>query len=230
MRILLVSATIFEIETTINWLRARATSEQGNCLLYNGMEVQVLCTGVGMMATAFALGQQLASGQPPNLAIQAGIGGAIDRSISLGDVVRVSTETMGDLGSEAPDGRFLSLAEIGLPAGFPFNQREALVAPTPSASLPFREVNGLTVNKVTGSAAGVAHLRKRFPEAQVESMEGAAFFYACLRAGVEPLQLRAISNYVEVRQREHWKMKEAVEALNSALQRLLGPFLKGREE
>jgi futalosine hydrolase len=43
---------------------------------------------------------------------------------------------------------------------------------------------------------------------------------------VEPLQLRAISNYVEVRNREAWKIKEAITALNEAVQQLLGAFIQ----
>ena len=56
-------------------------------------------------------------------------------------------------------------------------------------------------------------------------MEGAAFFYACLSAGLEPVQLRAISNYVEPRNREAWRMREAITALNDTLRQLLGSFL-----
>jgi len=68
-------------------------------------------------------------------------------------------------------------------------------------------------------------MKARFPEAQVESMEGAAFFYACLQKGIEPLQLRAISNYVVPRNRESWRMQEAIVALNEQLQELLRAFV-----
>lgn len=225
MKILLLSATISEIEPTVNWLRARAETEAGNVLHFNGVSIEVLFSGVGVMATSFALGQRFALAELPGLAIQAGVGGAIDRELKLGQVVRVRTERCGDLGAEAPDGRHLSLGEIGLHPGLPFNQHEVLEAPAGLAALPFTDVAGVTVNRVSGSEAGISRLRARYPEAQVESMEGAAFFYACGRAGVEPLQLRAISNYVEIRNRENWQMREAVAALNTALQQLLGAFI-----
>lgn len=226
MNILLLSATLFEIEPTVNWLRARAEEEEGNILHFGTVSIEVLFTGVGLTATAFALGHRFGSGALPQLAIQAGVGGAIGPELALGQVIRITSERFGDTGAEAPDGTHLSLGEIGLHPGRPFNQREVLEIPAGLASLPFPEVAGISVNRVSGSAEGIARLRARFPEAQVESMEGAAFFFACLQAGVEPLQLRAISNYVEVRNREAWKMKEAIVALNEGLQQLLGAFIQ----
>ena len=226
MNILLTSATLFEIEPTINWLRARAETEEGNVLRFGTVSVEVLFTGVGLTATAYALGARFGGCGLPSLAIQAGVGGAIDSGLALGQVVRVTTERFGDLGAEGRDGKHLSLGEIGLHPGRPFNQQEILEAPPGLASLPFTEVAAISVNQVSGSAEGIARRKERFPEAQVESMEGAAFFYACLQNGVEPLQLRAISNYVTPRDRESWRMKEAIAALNTQLQSLLGAFLE----
>jgi len=48
-----------------------------------------------------------------------------------------------------------------------------------------------------------------------ESMEGAAFFYACKQAGVPCLQIRAVSNYVEKRNRDAWQIGLAIKNLNS---------------
>lgn len=225
MRILLTSATTFEIAPTISWLRERADKTEANVLTIGRVEVEVVFTGVGLTATAFALGHRFGAGELPQLAIQAGVGGAIDRALSLGEVVRISSEVFGDLGAEDGDGNFLSLADIGLPPGPPFNDKGTLM-PETAAHLPFPAVAGMTVNQVSGSQATITKRTARFPDVQVESMEGAAFFYACMQAGVEPLQLRAISNYVEPRNRDAWRMGEAITALNEALEKILGAFLK----
>lgn len=225
MKILLVSATLFEIEPTVNWLRARAETEAGSVLNFGPVSIEVIFTGVGLTATAYALGARFGGGDRPDLAVQAGVAGAIDPSLELGQVVRVSSERFADLGAEDKDGGHLSLGEIGLHPGAPFDEREALVAPPGLASLPFPEVAAISVNRANGSAAGIARMRARFPGARVESMEGAAFFYACLQNQVEPLQLRAISNYVAPRNREDWKMQEAIAALNARLQELFGAFI-----
>jgi futalosine hydrolase len=225
MKILLLSATLAEIEPTILWLRARAASEAGNVLQFEGVRVEVLFTGVGLPATALALGLRFGGGDLPALAIQAGVGGAINREIPLGEVVRVSSECFGDLGAEDRDGRQLSLGDIGLPPGPPFNGEELLVAPPGLAALPFREVAGISVNRVSGSENSIRIMRERWSKAEVESMEGAAFFFACLKVGVEPLQVRAISNYVEPRNREGWQMGLAITNLNEQLQAMLGAFI-----
>lgn len=225
MRILLTSATTFEIAPTISWLRDQSTGSTANVLEFGKVEIEVIFTGVGLTATAFALGHRFGTSNLPQLAIQAGVGGALDLSLQLGDVVRISSETFGDLGAEDQDCSFLSLHAIGLPPGPPFNESGQLV-PGTASHLPFPDCGGLSVNQVSGSAQTIAARRKMFPGAQVESMEGAAFFYACMQAGVEPLQLRAISNYVEPRNREVWRMGEAIKNLNEALQRVLSAFVR----
>ena len=48
-------------------------------------------------------------------------------------------------------------------------------------------------------------------------MEGAAFFQACMTEGVAFSEIRAISNYVEPRNRDNWKIAEAIENLNKTL-------------
>lgn len=224
MRILLTAATTFEIAPTVNWLRSQAERTEANILFFDKTEIEVLFTGVGLTATSFALGHRFGSGDLPQLAVQAGVGGAIDRSLELGEVVRISTETFGDLGAEDAKGQSLTLSDIGLPPGPPFSDNGRL-EPGTAPQLPFRACAGLTVNQVSGSSTTIRKRTSLFPHAQVESMEGAAFFYACQQAGVEPLQLRAISNYVEPRNREAWKMGEAIQSLNQALEQLLQAFI-----
>ncbi|MBC6994681.1 futalosine hydrolase [Neolewinella lacunae] len=221
---LLLSATPFEIAPTVAWLRDRAIREEGNVLVFARTSVEVCFTGVGLPATAFALGRRLGSGPVVGPMVQAGVGGALDPTLALGEVVRITSERFADLGAEDPAGHHLRLSDIGLPPGPPFDGEEVLRLPPGYARLPFRECAGYSVNRVSGNDQSISVLRRRLPEAQVESMEGAAFFYACLSAGLEPVQLRAISNYVEARNRANWRMGEAIGALNAALQQMLLPF------
>jgi futalosine hydrolase len=51
----------------------------------------------------------------------------------------------------------------------------------------------------------------------VESMEGAAFFFSCLQAKIPFLEIRGISNYVEPRNRENWCIGLAIENLNTTV-------------
>ena len=226
-RVLIVAATPLEISATVSWLREQAVSEELNQLTFPGATVTILFTGVGPVATAITLAEYFAANRdtPPTLALQAGIAGALDRSLTLGDVVQVSRECFGDLGATDKDGSFLSLKDIGLPPGPPFGEDELLRLPPYAVRTPFPEAAGVTVNQTTGEADRIAALRARWPRAQVETMEGAPFFLTCLRAGVAPVQLRAISNYVEPRNRSAWRLDLALPALNTAVRSLLTPFL-----
>jgi futalosine hydrolase len=79
---------------------------------------------------------------------------------------------------------------------------------------------GITVNTVHGNELSIARVVERF-QPVVETMEGAAFMYACLVSGVRFAQVRAVSNMVEKRNRAVWKMGEAVAALADVGLRLI---------
>src|SRR5437660_2338396 len=76
--------------------------------------VDVLVTGVGMVATAARCARTLAR-TPYGLALNVGVCGAFDPSIPLGTVVHVVRDRIAELGAE--DGEtFLTMTQIGLPA------------------------------------------------------------------------------------------------------------------
>lgn len=223
MTILLVAATPFEIAPTLAWLASNAQKEASGLFRMGQAAVFPLVTGLGMSATSWHLGRFFASNHV-DLAINAGIAGAFDTSLYLGDVVQVVSERFGDLGVEEADGRFTDLFELGFwendGALFSNNQMVNPGAALQKGILP--PVSGLTVNKVHGHAPSIEAIRQKYPDAQVESMEGAAFFHACLLAGTPFMQIRAISNHVEARNREAWDIPLAVERLNGVLKECLG--------
>ena len=224
MEILLVAATPFEILPVQEWLKKEFSVDKDGIFRKKDLQVTVLITGVGITATAWNLGRYLAR-QQPDLAVNAGVAGAFDRSLQLGAVVHVVSERFGDLGVEESDGRFTDLFELGLlePAEKPFINAQ-LYNPAASESRFLPPAKGLTVNKVHGSQASIDAVRVKYPDAQVESMEGAAFFYACLQTNVSFLEIRSISNYVEPRNRAGWQLGPAIENLNGTLVEMLGSF------
>jgi futalosine hydrolase len=224
MQILLVSATIFEIAPALNWLEEHFAANEKGVFEKNDLAVFPLITGVGSTATAFHLGQFLAQNQP-DLAINAGIAGAFDRNFQLGDVLNVVTERFGDLGVEEADGRFTDLFELGLlEKNTPPFINGLLRNPAAEQASFLPPAQGLTVNKVHGTAASIAAIQAKYPSAQSESMEGAAFFYACLLAKIPFLEIRSISNYVEARDREKWNLPLAINNLNHAVIAMLETF------
>jgi futalosine hydrolase len=176
----------------------------------------VLITGVGPIATTWAVTNHLATNQY-DLVIQAGVAGTFHHHLLLGTLVWVVADTYGDLGAEDHD-NYLSIYDLGLqqPDEAP-HKGGMLPAPTEGVPVPagMPQTTGITVSTVTGCDATVA--RRAAMGHGTESMEGAAFHYACLKAGVPFMQVRALSNYVTPRDRSSWKMKEAIIALNDWL-------------
>lgn len=221
MIILLVAATHFEIAPTVEWLEKTSTKLDESTYQNGENIIRVLVTGIGGVATAFSLGVVLTSFWP-DLAINAGIAGALDRNLQLGAVVHVVNEQFADLGVEQPDGRFSDLFSVGLlEVNHPPFINKHLKEHFSNYNQFLHKVHGISVNKVHGNEGSIEQLRANYPNAQVESMEGAAFFYACLLAEVSFVQVRAISNYVEKRNRDNWKIPEAVANLNDVLRAML---------
>lgn len=217
MNILLAAATGAEIALFKETIGHKWKQVSERVFEHNGNMMHTCITGVGMAATAYAVTKAL-SLQRFDLAIQAGIGGSFDRSIELGEVVAVVSEQYGDLGAEDHTD-YIDIFHLGLIAKdvFPFKDM-ALHVPESKYldSIALKKVNGLSVNTVTGNEASLRRLMTAY-NCQVESMEGIAFHYVCLMEGVDFLQVRSISNYVEPRDRNSWKMKEAVQHLNDWL-------------
>lgn len=176
----------------------------------------ILVTGVGPIATTWAVTSHLSAYQY-DLIIQAGVAGSFHHHLPLGTLVWVVADTYGDLGAEDHD-KYLTVFDLGLMKhDDAIHSAGMLPAPTAGFPLPggMPQVTGITVSTVTGSAATVAH-RAAMGHC-TESMEGAAFHYACMKAGMPFIQIRALSNYVTPRDRNSWKMKEAIIALNDWL-------------
>ena len=76
------------------------------------------------------------------------------------------------------------------------------------------------MNTVHGNDSSIAAVVQRY-QPEVESMEGAGFMYACLVEGVPFAQVRAVSNVVERRNRDAWKLKEAVDSLGVTTLKIL---------
>jgi futalosine hydrolase len=185
--------------------------------------MDVLVTGVGMVATATWCTRALER-ERYDLALNLGVCGTFDRTLPPGEVVHVVTDRLAELGAEDGDA-FLTIQQLELLGENepPFvNGRLVNPAPPSSATLErLRGVDGITVNTVHGREQSIASVTDRFSP-QVESMEGAAFMYACLVHGLPFAQVRAISNVVERRNRQAWKLNVAIGNLSETALRLLG--------
>jgi len=220
MRILLVAATSFEVAPTLEWLQMHCQQIGNYQFKKDFLELQLLLTGVGMPLTAYALTKSLGASKPFDLVINAGIAGALDPELEIGQVVQVKSEQFADLGVEEADGSFTSMHGLDLVPSdqYPFMGGKLTNPDADESFLPL--VEAISVNKVHGYAPSIEALKERF-QADIESMEGAAFFYVCLMEQVKFLQIRSISNYVETRNRENWNIPLAIQNLNKVLTEML---------
>lgn len=223
MRILVVAATAGEIGPLAERLRP-VSSAHARLARYTttAHEIDVLITGVGMVATASWASRQM-SLAAYDLALNLGVCGSFNPAFAPGAVVHVVSDWFPELGAE--DGEaFLTIQQMGLlgESEPPFVDGRLVNASPPErvARLTLPAANGITVNRVHGDDRSIALVRTRF-NPDVESMEGAAFMYACLVHGVPFAQVRSVSNVVERRNRDAWKMGPAIEALNATAWRIL---------
>lgn len=216
MRILLVAATSFEVAPTYEWLQLQCQQIGNHHFKKDFLEVQVLITGVGLPLTTYALTKALQTSKPFDLLINAGIAGAINAKLEIGQVLQVTSDQFADLGVEEANGDFTSMHALDLlPSNqYPFSGGKLLNPNADASFLP--SVTAISVNKVHGYPPSIEQLKENY-EADIESMEGAAFFYVCLMEQVKFLQIRSISNYVEARNRDNWNIPLALKNLNEVL-------------
>ncbi|MFG1883580.1 futalosine hydrolase [Micromonospora sp. NPDC049102] len=186
--------------------------------------VTVAPVGVGPAvagaATARLLALAEAAGRPYRAVVSAGVAGGFTGRAAVGDTVLGTASIAADLGADSPDG-FIGIDELGMPpallgSGSVVPADAALLA-TLRAALPTATVGPvLTVSTVTGTAAGTEELRRRHPEAVAEAMEGYGVAVAAAQAGVPFAELRTISNPIGPRDRDAWRLREALSALTKA--------------
>jgi futalosine hydrolase len=219
MRILVVTATDAEVAPLVKSLAPASTrSSRLKAYTYGRHAVDVLATGVGMVATATWCSGVFAR-ERYDLVLNAGVCGSFRPGLPPGTVVHVTTDHIADFGAEDGDA-FLTVQELQLlPADeFPWTSGR-LVNSVPPDNEALRRLpvgDAITVTTVHGNDATIARAVERY-NPHVESMEGAAFMYACLVHGVPFAQVRAVSNIVERRNRAGWKLSEAVEALGATV-------------
>jgi len=64
-------------------------------------------------------------------------------------------------------------------------------------------------------------------EVDLENMEGAAFFHVCQQEQQRFLELRAISNVVDI-ENDQWDMEGSVKALTTGLHQLIDHLQQGK--
>ncbi|MFN8509500.1 MAG: futalosine hydrolase [Deinococcaceae bacterium] len=189
---------------------------------FQNPSVPIVVSGIGAVGAALSTQQAIALHQP-DLLIHLGIGGVYPgRGVFPGQAVCASAVTYGDLGAEDGQG-FLSLSDLGFSMlggfynGLPVWEGSHALA----TRLDLRSGLFVTVNTTTGSRATLDKMSLRYPDALVEDMESAGVVHGALLREVPTLVVRGISNEVGPRDRETWKIREALNACSKIFSQIV---------
>ncbi|GAA4437978.1 futalosine hydrolase [Phytohabitans houttuyneae] len=183
---------------------------------------QVAAVGVGAASAAAGTARLLAlaeaAARPFQAVILAGIAGGFAHRAPLGATVLATRSIAADLGADSPDG-FIPLDELGF--GTAIAEADPTLLGRLRDALP-DAITGdvLTLNTVTGTAETAQALRRRFPAAVAEGMEGYGAARAAIDAGLPFAELRTISNAIGPRDRAAWRIPDALAALTRAARSL----------
>lgn len=211
MHCVLVAATAQEVEPFVNHYY------QTNKQLYIDFTLHIIITGVGMVATTYHLTKYLAL-HKPDVVIQLGIAGSYTPSLPLCTVVAVKADCFADVGVVEQTG-WADAFDLKLTKknAFPYTQKKLK---NPHTMLLKRSqlalVQAATVNQISTSKKVIAAIVHHY-NPTIETMEGAALHYVCLQYGVPYIQLRGVSNYVGVRNKQKWNTAGAIAASNKVL-------------
>ena len=168
-------------------------------------DCNLLITGMGMVNTSIKITKELMLNNY-DLLINMGVAGSFSQDYIIGDVVEVVEDNFAELGFE--NGNYFGH----------FYELEIKYNVTAKTNL--QKVKGITVNTVHGNEQSITEIVKRLNPG-VETMEGAAVFKVCSEFSVPCMQVRAISNNVEKRNKENWNMPLAIHNLNNQVEKII---------
>ncbi len=225
----------------MNILIVAAEQEELDCAInaYNNLKGQLgekvsvtfRLTGIGATQACHTVTREiflaLMEQKPYDFVLDIGIAGSYDmEAFPMGSAAIVSEEHFGDLGFETDNGfkdlfQYGILQKNGIPytdgalkrVALPFTQVEQQLA-------KYKEGIGITVQTVTGDPEKVNSLIERY-HPHIESMEGAAVYFACIMEKVPVVELRTVSNAVGERDMKKWDIPAALTTLEKCCTEIL---------
>ncbi len=211
MKVLLLAATANEIAYFMRHYRTSKKSQ------YIEFELDILVSGVGIMATTNALTHYLCH-QKPDVVINVGIAGCFDKKMSLGTAVAIKKDIIADMGVYE-QGNWIDIFDMKMikPNTAPYKNKGLTNANTEfldRTRLPL--VNAITVNQITTNKKMIEAFAAKYKPV-AESMEGAAVHFVAQQFNVPYIQIRGLSNYVGERNKAKWQIKDAIKNSNQVL-------------
>lgn len=214
--ILIVASTKFELNQIISqFIFSNKKDQNISSYIFKNLNIDVLISGIGIPSTTYKLTKAL-SIKKYDLVINVGICGSFNNNLIIGKLVNVIEDQFADIGLTDVNNNFISLFDEGFvfENEFPFKNKK-IISPT-NYILNVANVTGITVNTSSGNAEQIKIRKQKF-NADIETMEGAAVGFVCLLEKVDFMQIRAISNMVEPRNKNNWNIPLAIENLSNLI-------------
>ena len=216
MKILICAAEQEEIECAQQALRVYESK------LADKVQIDFMLTGVGTTSTCYRLTKQLVEAESPYaFVLNIGIAGSYDLSaFPIGSVALIEKEFAGYLGFMTGSGFQTLFDSKTLDANlFPFIDGELRAPVLPELfegiAKCFKKGTGVTVQTISCSQKTKQRLIDKYSP-NIESMEGAGFFYVCLNERINFMELRSVSNEVGIEDSSKWDTPAALKALTDA--------------
>ena len=166
---------------------------------FDAPDVAVRYTGVGLTAAAYATVKAIRELRP-DILILAGIAGVYPHSaLNIGDTVLVSAEHEADLGFFYDDG-FRHISDMQL--DMEFETARFLTCPYLIPDMPLPAVRSNSMNAAIAPFVNTS-------EAEIENMEGSAFFHVCLQEKQPFFEIRSVSNVVNT-DHKAWDYEQSI--------------------
>ena len=182
---------------------------------------EVISVGVGTISAAIQctlfITSHIHSLKTIDAIICAGIGGqfingGIDE-FNPGEICLASRTIVADAGAESMRG-FLTLEQLGF--GVTMYEANQQLLHCLHNSLSCQTGDIITVTTATGTTTTTNRLRKRWPGAMIEAMEGGAVAAVAKAFSIPFIELRSVSNLVGPRRRNEWQIPAALDGLEQA--------------
>lgn len=221
-RLLIVASTETEIQDFLDSKCIQSSHNQFHHQHIN--HIRVLITGIGMVCMTLQLSRFLTENHITQ-AINIGFTGSFDQKIQLGSLVNVQNDVFAEIGVSDENEEIVPFDRL--------IQNENLLKHLSTFVKPqmtiqkvneeFISVNGITVNTCTGDIRRAEYMMTEFG-AQVESMEGAAFFLTCNSFKIPCVQIRAVSNHIPGRSPDKWNTGLAQKNISEFLKQFTNKF------
>lgn len=180
-----------------------------------------LVTGVGLVETILSLSQYLSTPAFSQISrvLHIGVAGAyLDSGVNLLDICLAEREILADFGVVSDDHLepFTFPGTPNLVLDFAAELVGYCEQRLRKKNIPSKKGVFLTVNSASGTLKRGNYLRDRY-RAICENMEGFAVARVCQAFALPLLELRCVSNLVEDRNINNWRLPEACQLLGRAV-------------